>query len=92
MDREKMRKQAQVLRNKKLAKRLQLPPVQIKNGVVKISNATPASKPKDASDLAPPSQSEIRRSRAASIYKKHQQLVNQSKQSNRGCKGCRRKG
>lgn len=107
MNREKLRRQAQVLRNKKYRRahsaKVQLnpqPPSKpiVKEGVVKVSQPLP--NPPKQMDMTPPNRQEIRRMRAEKILEQRKKLANrrkmrqqdkQLKPAPRGCSGCHRR-
>lgn len=104
MDINKMRKQAQILRNKKLVQSAPKIDVKINNGVIKVENASPIRTA--AVTNQPPSRAEILRQQSAKVLKQRQELaeylkVKQAQQQNteaqkpkndsKGCSNCRRK-
>jgi hypothetical protein len=84
MDIQKMRQQAQVLRNKRLARKIKNKLI-IKNGIVRIEKDNQPVQIKNN----PLDKSEIRRKAAERTLKQRRQMRQQERAA--GCSGCRRK-
>lgn len=93
VDRKKLQKQARVLRNKRLSNRRIKTTTTVKKGVVKVDGPL-STKPKETSQLAPPSKAEIQRARHERILAQRKQLLRRQSGKSKspgGCSGCHRK-
>ena len=96
MDREKINKQAQVLRSKKLAKSVQPIAPKVQNGVVKVEIPIPKNRIKTYSTPKPPTH--LAKQVTNSEQKVQRQIINPQNVSTthrpvrkKNCVGCRRK-
>ena len=100
MDREKLMKQAQVLRNKRHARRVNQNP-EIRRGVIRLEKPLAIPHRPQESSMAVPNQAEIRRQKQERILAQRKRNIalksavakqNASRASRSpGCSGCRRK-
>ncbi len=91
MNKDQMAKQAQILRRKRHARKINASP-QVKRGVVRLESPLPLPKqPKEASTVHI-NQSEIRRLRAEKILEQKKKMIAQQREKSRvGCGRCKRK-
>lgn len=84
MNRQKMLRQVQVLRRKRMARTTNTKP-SLKDGIIKLDKPLPYSN----TPLAP-NEAEIRRKKAEHLLKQRKQMLKNSKRTG-GCGGCSRK-